>query len=663
MLFDKLTVHNVGTYLGRQSVVLTPTCPERPVVLFGGLNGAGKTTILDALQLCLYGPHAKCSGRKSLSYEDFLLQTISRGADVPEAAVQLSFRHMREGRENRFQIHRSWAKVKKGCSEHLEIIVNDRMDPLLTEHWAEQVEEFLPSRIAPLFLYDGEKIEAYADPQSSARMIATAVHNLLGLDLVEKLSADLVLLERRKRTEAKDAADRDRITSLETEFHEVEQERRASRQHQARLRTKLDQSCKRLHECDEKYRQDGGSLYERRAELEAAQSRARARHVEVAKSLREFAAGPAPLLLVQDLLAAITDADAHESRTLLMRDAAAILKERDQNILARLSSWGAGEKTILRLRRYLQQDFEERENSFVHPVFALRPDARAILTELRAEVLPRTETELFALLEEESSTLARAEDADAAVAAIPPEDALATVLAQREQLLAEVASLEGELRKAETEEDALNRDIDRRARELERLRREVAEEQVAAGETMRVISYSEKVRNSLVKFRGEIVRRHVERIETLILDSLKQLLRKGSLVQTVRIDPDTFALDLNDKNGQVMPPDRLSAGERQLLSVAILWGLARASRRPLPTVIDTPLGRLDSTHRELLLTRYFPKASHQVILLSTDEEVFGRYYDNLKPWIGRIYELEFDDTLSSTTIREGYFGEEKRYGR
>lgn len=662
MLLDKLTLHNVGTYLGRQSVVLTPTCPDRPVVLFGGLNGAGKTTILDALQLCLYGPHAKCSGRKNLSYDEYLLQTISRGADIPEAAVELSFRHMREGRENRFQIHRSWAKTGKGCTERLEVIVNGRLEPLLTENWVEQVEEFLPSRIAPLFLYDGEKIEGYADPQSSARMIATAVYNLLGLDLVEKLSADLVLLERRKRTETKDAADRERITALENEFYEVEQERRASHQRQARLRAKLDQSRKRLHECEEKYRQEGGALYERRAELEAAQSRSSAKHVEVTKDLREFAAGPVPLLLVQDLLAEVAAADAHEAKVLLMRDAAAILKERDQDILDRLGSWGTGERTMTKLRRYLQQDIEERENSFVEPVFALSAEARAILTELRAEVLPRTEKDLIALLEEESTALVRMEDAAAAVAAIPTADALAAVVAQREHLLAEVASLENDLRKAETEEEALNRDIDRRARELERLRRETAEEQVAVGETMRVISYSEKVRNTLTKFRGEIVRRHVERIETLVLDSLKQLLRKDSLVKTVRIDPETFALDLNDKNGNVLPPERLSAGERQLLSVAILWGLARTSRRPLPTVIDTPLGRLDSTHRELLLTRYFPKASHQVILLSTDEEIFGRYYDKLKPWIGRSYELEFDDTLASTTIREGYFGGEARHG-
>ena len=42
-------------------------------------------------------------------------------------------------------------------------------------------------------------------------------------------------------------------------------------------------------------------------------------------------------------------------------------------------------------------------------------------------------------------------------------------------------------------------------------------------------------------------------------------------------------------------------------------------------MIDTPLGRMDHTHRRNLVERYFPQASHQVILLSTDAEVDQTY--------------------------------------
>jgi DNA sulfur modification protein DndD len=89
--------------------------------------------------------------------------------------------------------------------------------------------------------------------------------------------------------------------------------------------------------------------------------------------------------------------------------------------------------------------------------------------------------------------------------------------------------------------------------------------------------------------------------------------------------------------------------------VSLLWGLARASGRPLPAVIDTPLGRLDASHRYKLIERYFPYASHQVLLLSTDEEIDEHYFEKLKPWVGHAYHLEFDDTEGSTEVKPGYF--------
>jgi DNA sulfur modification protein DndD len=83
--------------------------------------------------------------------------------------------------------------------------------------------------------------------------------------------------------------------------------------------------------------------------------------------------------------------------------------------------------------------------------------------------------------------------------------------------------------------------------------------------------------------------------------------------------------------------------------------LSSVSGRPLPLVIDTPLGRLDSDHRLKLVTHYFPNASKQVIILSTDEEIDTTLHKKLKKSIGLEYILEYDDELSSTKVSEGYF--------
>lgn len=81
------------------------------------------------------------------------------------------------------------------------------------------------------------------------------------------------------------------------------------------------------------------------------------------------------------------------------------------------------------------------------------------------------------------------------------------------------------------------------------------------------------------------------------------------------------------------------------------------SGKQLPVAIDTPLGRLDSSHRNNLLERYFPTASHQVILLSTDTEIARKEIAILREHqaIAREYILEYDSGKRETTIKEGYF--------
>ena len=178
---------------------------------------------------------------------------------------------------------------------------------------------------------------------------------------------------------------------------------------------------------------------------------------------------------------------------------------------------------------------------------------------------------------------------------------------------------------------------------------------LAIEDEYRLLEHAQRVRATLATFRVEATRRHVGRIESLVLDALRRLLRKETLISELHIDPETHAVELLGGNGDVIAPVKLSAGERQLLAVSLLWGLARASNKPMPVVIDTPLGRLDGSHRQHLVDRYFPQASHQVILLSTDKEIDEEAWIRIRPRVGRAYRLDFDDVTASTSVHDGYF--------
>ena len=137
--------------------------------------------------------------------------------------------------------------------------------------------------------------------------------------------------------------------------------------------------------------------------------------------------------------------------------------------------------------------------------------------------------------------------------------------------------------------------------------------------------------------------------------ALKFYWGKKNLVKKIKIDTNNYELKIYDKKGYEINSENLSAGERQLLAVAILWGLTKASTSVAPTIIDTPLGRLDSTHRTNIVEQYFPQASKQVILLSTDEEINERYLKKINPYLSRSYLVEYDHNKNGSKIQEGYF--------
>ena len=171
----------------------------------------------------------------------------------------------------------------------------------------------------------------------------------------------------------------------------------------------------------------------------------------------------------------------------------------------------------------------------------------------------------------------------------------------------------------------------------------------------RMTDLAGKTRATMQEFLQRATEKKIDRLSATITESFRFLLRKKTLVERILIEPTTFAVTLFDHTGTALPRHRLSEGEKQIFAISMLWGLAQSSSRPLPAVIDTPMARLDSAHREHLVERYFPKASHQVVIFSTDTEVDQRYYDLLKPSLARAYQLDYDEQDRTTVGREGYF--------
>ena len=656
MILDEITFHDFGLYDGTQSINLTPPSQNKPIILIGGLNGGGKTTFIDALQLIFFGPHAKCSSRGSLGYQEYLSQCIHRGSSSDAAGLEITFRHTVEGQEENYHLRRFWKRSGSACKEQFEVFKNGQAEQSLADNWANQVEDFFPANIAHLFLFDGEQIEAYASQQNSSALIGTAIHNLLGLDMVDQLEKDLLVYERRKRSESRDDPRHTEIASAQDKLRDLRQRIDALKQECAALQThRIERKRLELKKAEESYRKIGGGLYDQKEIIEGKWSSA-VQQINIGEAeLREFAGGAAPLLMVRELLELTEAHDRHEEECRRARDLANALKERDKISLSFLRDHSAEENVIEALKAYFDADRAERETLGKNStVLDINPETRSDLHNLLRGDLNSFGDTATGLLDQQKKRRADERQVRVEYESIPSTDTVEQIANERDKLLSEIVELE-------TIHTAMGQDTERQQRELERQEQSLArlmeadiKEQGHRDDRSRILYHSGKVRNTLRVFRHTVIGRHVRRVEQMVFESYQQLLRKSGLVTRLSINSEDYTLTLYGRDDELLSTERLSAGERQLLAIALLWGLAKASGRPLPTAIDTPLGRLDSFHRMYLVERYLPFASHQVLLLSTDEEIAGEYHDCLAPWIGHTYLLKYDDAAGATRIAPGY---------
>ncbi|TDD89529.1 DNA sulfur modification protein DndD [Actinomadura darangshiensis] len=655
MLLLNVTLENFGAYQGKQSLELA-TRPGRPIVLIGGLNGCGKTTLLDAIQLALYGARARTSGRGNRPYDDYLRDSVNRQASPKHAKVVVEFSSTVEGRERRYKVVRSWEVKGKSVREFLNVLIDGELDLVVSEQWADYVEDLLPLEASSLFFFDGEKIESLANPDRAASAIASAVQSLLGLNSVERLRNDLLAVQRRQKISKEDQEALDKIQKIEGQLRQVDQFAEDINQRVASKTAALTAAERQFATIDDTFAKEGGDLYSRRAALEAERSQI----VSQLKSINEvltnaLAAGPLPLALLTPQLSTIRDMVEKERQAAETAQVIDVLTERDAKLLALLKDLVSAQ-SLTAAEKHLGVDRDQRASIVTETRRVLNfPDES--LSQLLSidETLQQESARAHELIEQAQLHQERLNVLERQLAGVPDRDAIAALLEARDAQRDEVTRVKTELGKLKEELD-----VTRRRREQLMLERERAYKGRAANlaqveDAERVVAYANKVRATMDKFGAVLLQRHINKLEVAVLQSFQHLMRKTALVSDLRIDTEKFTLTMIGPDDQELDPSRLSAGERQLLAVSLLWGLAKVAGNRLPSVIDTPLGRLDSRHREHLVDRYFPHASHQVLLLSTDEEIDEYLLSKLKPSIAHTYTLVHDDKTFTTSIEPGYW--------
>lgn len=667
MILHKLTVSNVGLFRGRQTITLTPNT-NKPIILIGGMNGVGKTTLLDAVRLCLYGKRSLGNRISHNEYHNYLSEIIHRSptanSSIDYASVSLEFEYARDGEKKRHTVERSWKRQRGGetVKEILTIYENDRLNTEFEkENWQDYINELIPIEVSQFFFFDGENVRKLVDDSGHDVFLRESIKALFGLNLVDRLQSDLnIYLNRLVKRDSPESV-QEEIAKVELEIENLRNKLADIEVESEKIATQIDDLESEIEQQEHRLATEGGNYAQQRGNLQRQQEQLQTNIENLENEIRIQCEELFPFALVPENLERLK---------------AQLLKE------LQLDKWKAKNSALKAHKNLLLEHLPSDEfwagislkpaqiSKIQNKVASLLTDQLECPEELRGfkKIRERSPSEYNCVLEwidaclnkvpqefralNDALKIARSKlkKVENTLQKAPPEDVLKPII----EYLSELNKTLGQLQKQKEDRDETICSLTDQIEGAEQRRDMLYRTQQLRQAHIKRPKQVENVQEVLAEYTAQLTQAKIVTLSNAIVEGFNQLSHKPDRIKSVELNPQTFAVTLYDTNNRSILKDELSAGEQQIYTTALLWGLAKTSGKPLPMILDTPLGRLDSNHRQLLIEHYFPYASHQVVLLSTDTEIIGHLLSLLQPHISHAFQLVYQQTVGHTTIEKGY---------
>lgn len=676
MIFQRLEIHNLFSYQGVCTFDLAPPTEAdgRNVVLIWGRNGYGKTSFINSLKLALAGVtddlRAGVHTGRNFKRDHYLLGMADEWMGVfnrqARAAGEKIFGVALEWREpaGTVRLQRVWTLEGKSVTERLELTPSfgDKpaidIDNILEGESRAFIQERLPAALLPFFIYDAERVQQLAEANREGQM--QQIEQLLDLVNIDVISEYLGKNLATWRRESGDA-NQHKINAQRLELQVLDAQRMGLQQEKSDAEDDLASLTARIDRADVALQAKRQFALQTQA-AEFTINRTFLSNQLEEKMQRFFTeiTREAPLILNADWMqkasSELNKIIKHPNRRLndeltkvlealpqrLLRDPPKIPLDAEQV--------KALERKLERIIKSYQPDSEDMTEGLFH------------LSSIRAEELLKTVgtyasdtrvsqqwasdlLEIRRLKTELKDVERKLND----VSNLAPDER-----AQFEQKAAERAKLDSNRGELERRIGALdkqihdvNRDYSIKQEGLRQAERALNEAQVAQGK----LGLGQKVQKALEIYRDLLKARRRGEIETAINTRFRDLMTSHGLINHIRVNED-FSLHYEDAQGSPIGMGNISAGMKQLVAQALLWGLKDVANRDAPVVVDTPLARIDRQHQNNLITRYFPHAGRQVIVLPTDSELDREKYELIRPYVYREYRLE-NQAGDATQVQEG----------
>jgi DNA sulfur modification protein DndD len=664
--FRKLTIENYKSFQFPTEIKFPVGEDGRSIFLIGGMNGAGKTSITEAVTYCLYGGKV-----------DDIFRNINR-REKAKGNANVAFELVIEMDDySELVVKRSWTAgavsepKPRDLTERL-VVVRDgkRVSVQNQDIWQDFIRAAIPPGITQFFFFDGEKIQEIAADDHSEVRLKSSLEAALGIQYINKLASDIVYIKQEERKGFIEISDED----MDFKQSELKREKsKQARKHHDRdaLRSELDGFKAQLDEAKKRFEAAFHAAPEsREAMREQEKNRVLAanRLAQVESEIRGLCEKALPFSIAGKLFEGIrrqieTERESasgeaiKENASALAKRIVRVVEEPEPIYTEKLS---AERMTELERRIFLLLKEGDPRANVTRVLDLSDRDAARVLN--RMESLESSDVFLLKPLLEEARGLElqirQLEGFGQGGSVTPTErDLFDQLQTEMESCSTQIGRKTEQLRLAEEDILALAKRIGDIEVEIEKL----YEKHNISKEKAYFIEECDSIASVLNQFIVRLRKNKVHLLQEKTFEMYRLLSSRSGLIKDITIDDKTYEVRITDRNGHEIRKSALSAGEKEVFAVSLLWGLAQTSELKLPIIIDTPLSRLDSTHRDNIVNNYFPNAGEQVVILSTDTEIDNNYYRSLKPRLSGAASLEFDQRQELTTVRQGYFWE-KNHG-
>ena len=648
MIITKLTLYNFGVYAGINTFEFRS---DKPVVLIGGMNGRGKTTFLDAVLLALYGPNSFAFGEsKYKSYGQYLKSFVNKSDGSLSTYVELEFKLDSETDES-YVINRQWSGSGQRVHEKIAVFRNGEPNKFLTDNWPMFVENILPSGLSNFFFFDGEKIAELALDNTNAQM-KESIKSLLGISILDRLENDIGRIITRIIKKSGSTQDSQELEALKEQKERAEVALQVLDDHISELTSSLEETQKKLEKAKSYYTTHGGDIIAQQQDLFNQRTYLSATIEQKQEQLVYLASGELPLNLVTPLLSRIQKQAEKEHDSKVFEFALQKMRAMlDQFSLAEAEETGSN-SSINKFISYIEKQAEKEK---ITTIYALSDQALFQVNNLLSNALLSSKKQALHVIEDRKQSQRQADQIDSYLSVDIDEKSLAKAYKKIKTLEQEIIDISAGIDADQKRRTTLHGDVLRTSSDYKKFVEKLLANLELNDDGDRLLKYAHQANSILQEYRVRLQSLKIDVLATTMTQCYKKLANKKNLIDHIEMDEVNLDFSYLDYNGEIIPNSSLSAGERQLMVISLLWALAICSKKELPVIIDTPLSRMDSNHRISLITTYFPQASKQTIILSTDSEIDQQYYEIIKENVGDEFTLIYDDKKKCSTIKRGYF--------